>query len=92
MNNTERENITKIINDKKVIEKFLYLYDRWEDEKKYEDFSDYVEAMMKSMPKDAMLIEGSETPFGVKFKYGGNDIRISLKFREGYCSLVAEMF
>ena len=92
MNTTERENIITILNDENVIRKFSYLYDRWEDEKEYEDFSDFVEAMMKSMPKEATLIEGSEMPFGVKFKYGGNDIRISLKLRESSCSLVAEMW
>lgn len=83
--------IESVINNEKTIETFLYLYERWEDEKYYEDFEDYTNALMKHMPKNAVLIEGTETPFGVKFLYGTKKYHIFLKLYETYCTLAVSM-
>jgi hypothetical protein len=48
-----------IVQSDPVGENMMYLYDRWRDEKEYEDFKDY-EASMKNHVKD----------FPVKFMYG----------------------
>ena len=50
MDSKERENISKVLNNLGTIQKFHYLYERWQDEKDFEDFNDYVTAMMNSMP------------------------------------------
>ena len=92
MTATERENISKVLNNTKCIEHFNNLYYRWQDEKQYEDFNDYVKSMMRVMPEGATLIKGSKRPFGVTFNYGGQKIEIALKHKSGYCSLVAKIF
>ena len=92
MTSAEKENINKVLNDSNAIRKFDYLYWRWQDEKQYEDFNDYVEAMMKFMPSGATLVKGSKRPFGVTIKYGGQKVQISLKHRGNYCSLAAKIY
>ena len=92
MTATERENISKVLNNTKNIEHFNYLYDRWQDEKQYEDFNDYIKSMMTVMPEGATLVKGSKRPFGVTINYGGQKVEIALKHRGRYCSLVAKIF
>jgi hypothetical protein len=89
----ERSNISNILNDKSVLGRFNYLYDRWQDEKDHEDFKDYVEAMMKMMPSGATLVKGTKRPFGVTFKYGEATVQIAIKFENKgkYCKLVAKI-
>ena len=92
MTSSEKENISKVLNDSNAIKQFDYLYWRWQDEKQYEDFNDYVESMMKYMPSGATLVKGSKRPFGVTINYGGQKVQISLKHRGNYCSLAATIF
>ena len=92
MTSAEKENISKVLNDSNAIHHFDYLYWRWQDEKQYEDFNDYVGAMMKYMPSGATLVKGSKRPFGVTINYGGQKVQISLKHRGDYCSLVAKIY
>ena len=92
MTSTEKENISKVLNDSNAIRQFDCLYWRWQDEKQYEDFNDYVGAMMKYMPSGATLVKGSKRPFGVTINYGGQKVQIYLKHRGEYCSLVAKIF
>ena len=93
MNNVERENVSKVLNDLNVLRNFNYLYDRWQDEKGYEDFNEYTNAMMKKMPDGAKLIKGTKRPFGVKFNYGGDILQVYIKFEDHgkYCKLVAKI-
>jgi hypothetical protein len=93
MNNVERENVSKVLNDLNVLRNFNYLYDRWQDEKGYEDFNEYANAMMKKMPDGAKLIKGTKRPFGVKFNYGGDILQVYIKFEDHgkYCKLVAKI-
>lgn len=92
MTTTEKENIIKVLNDINAIRKFSYLYERWQDEKEYEDFNEYVVAMMKSMPEGSTLIKGSKRPFGVTFNYGGSKVQVALKTSGQYCSLTAKVY
>lgn len=92
MTTTEKENISKVLNDTNAIRKFSYLYERWQDEKEFEDFNEYVVAMMKSMPEGSTLIKGSKRPFGVTFKYGGSKVQVALKTSGQYCSLTAKVY
>jgi hypothetical protein len=56
---------------KKAADYFGYLYDRWQDEKEYEDFSDYQTAIKKNLPKGAEFISMTKKPFCVKFTWRG---------------------
>ena len=46
-----------------------YLYDRWQDEKEYEDWADYA-AQMKKMFGN-MFVKATQRPFGVVIKIDG---------------------
>ena len=90
MTNLEKENISKILNNLNAIRAFDYLYCRWQDEKEYEDFNQYVSAMMKYMPSDSTLVKGTKRPFGVIINYGGTEIHIALKLTSKTMSLTAK--
>jgi hypothetical protein len=90
MTQTEKQNVINVLNNRQVLEHFLYLYERWQDEKEYEDFNDYAKSMMQSMPNGATLIKGTKRPFGVVINYGSNKVHISLKLRGNYASLTAK--
>lgn len=60
----------KLVNDRNVLSIFCNLYDRWQAEKEYEDFNDYVECMHNSVGKVLGVItdvKGTKRPFGIKF-------------------------
>lgn len=90
MTQTERQNVINVLNNRPTLECFYYLYERWQDEKEYEDFNDYVKVMMKYMPEGATLVKGTKRPFGVVINYGGNKIHISLKLRSKDVILTAK--
>ena len=90
MTQTERQNVINVLNNRPTLEQFMYLYERWQDEKEYEDFNDYVTIMMKYMPEGATLVKGTKRPFGVVINYGGKKVHISIKFRGNYANLTAK--
>lgn len=55
---TAKEFVTDF--EKNHMDTFIYLYERWQDEKEYEDFEEYVQAMRKSIPA---LVDMTATPF-----------------------------
>lgn len=70
--------------NKDLFHHFIYLYERWQDESEYEDWNDYAKDM-----KEAVEIKGNikiamlgaiKRPFGIKFFYLGNYIKLYLKF------------
>lgn len=91
MDSKERNNISDVLNNLGTIQKFHYLYKRWQDEKDYEDFNEYVAVMMKSMPTGSKLIKGTKRPFGLTFNYGGSTVQVALKSEKGFCKLVAKI-
>lgn len=56
-----REKISQLLLDK-VEDMLDYLYERWQDEKEYEDFSDY-EKVMRDAVGDG-FIKATKRPFG----------------------------
>lgn len=52
-----------------------YLYDRWQDEKKYEDIADYLQAIQRDVP-NAYDITGE--PFGFKVKCDDGILKVLL--------------
>lgn len=45
-----------------------YLCERWQDEREYEDFSEYKKAMQKNMPAGMTIISFTKRPFRIIFR------------------------
>jgi len=58
-------------------EKLGYLYDRWQDEKQYEDFGDYAKFMERSFDgyPGLKFVKATKRPFGVQFMSNGRVYR-----------------
>lgn len=54
----------------KLIMETKYLYNRWQDEKKYEDFNDYIKAFEKATKFKVVLAK--KRPFNFTFQTGKN--------------------
>lgn len=61
-----RERIDAMLN--KCGSRLAELRDRWQDEKNYEDFADYVAVMQAWIPADFKFVAGSKRPFGFTFE------------------------
>lgn len=63
-----------------------YLFGRWQDEKDYEEFADYVDAMKKdfviatreTMTKNAVFVKGQGWPFRLVFDFEGYRVTFSV--------------
>ena len=75
--------LTNLVNSSKVLNTFINLKYRWEDEKGYENFDDYAKVMIqvieKETNKDVKLIKGTKHPFGVIFEIEGLKFNLFLK-------------
>ena len=75
--------LTNLVNSSKVLNTFINLKYRWEDEKCYENFDDYAKVMIqvieKETKKDVKLIKGTKRPFGVSFEINGLKFNLFLK-------------
>lgn len=75
--------ITNLVNSSTVLNTFINLKFRWDDERKYENFDDYAKAMIQSIKKetkkDVKLIKGTKRPFGVSFEIDGLKLNLFLK-------------
>ena len=75
--------LTNLVNSSAVLNTFINLKFRWEDEGKYENFNDYakvmIEAIKKGTKKDVKLIKGTKRPFGVSFEMEGLKFNLFLK-------------
>ena len=76
------EKIKTLVNTRKVLGVFYYLWERWQDEKEYEDFNDYAKEMAK-MVSDTIGTQvkysGTKRPFGLKFSANGCNYHLFLK-------------
>lgn len=48
-----------------------YLYVRWQDEREYEDFADYADAMRKALGADHTFVRATKRPFGMVVRPSG---------------------
>ena len=75
--------LTNLVNSSKVLNTFINLKYRWEDERGYENFNDYAKVMAqaveKETKKDIKLIKGTKRPFGVSFEIDGMKFNLFLK-------------
>lgn len=77
----------KINNTEKIREHLMYLYERWQDEKKYEDINDYLESMKRLVP-EAYKISGD--PFSITFKCEDGDLYVLVKEKGDYLTFTWE--
>ena len=92
---TPKELGQKLVNNKVFADNLFSLYDRWEDEKMYEDWKDY-ERVMKDLVETCSGIQnpkvkGTKRPFGVKFDYEGYTIHIYVKLKGNYIAIGGEI-
>ena len=75
--------LTNLVNSSKVLNTFINLKYRWEDERGYENFNDYAKVMAqaieKETKKDIKLIKGTRRPFGISFEIDGMKFNLFLK-------------
>lgn len=60
-----------------ILKSFCGLRDRWEDEKEYEDFNDYVEAAKKLVPMNFIFVGLTKRPFALTVQVGGWQAKLS---------------
>ena len=62
-----------------VIDRLGYLYSRYQDEKEYEDFKDYIEEIKKALAKatsDFVFVSAGKRPFGFVFKDKATGVKL----------------
>lgn len=63
---------------------FIYLYERWQDEKEYEDWNDYAKAMKNAVEAKGdikiNMLGATHRPFGIRFIYEHYLVKLYLKF------------
>ena len=61
----------EVINNDKVFNTFANLWERWQDEKDYEDINDYAKVLAGSITKNTSFqptnVTATKRPFGIKF-------------------------
>jgi len=82
-----RQEIWAAINADKTSEFLFSLYERWQNEKEYENIADYLTAFQKSMPQAYAM---SKRPFGVKCKGFDGNIHIFIKRKGNEIQLCAK--
>jgi len=70
-------------------EQVSYLHDRWQDEKEYEDWQDYIDSATKLVEKSGLEFIGlSKRPFKLTFQHGTR--RHSIHIKASSASLLTE--
>ena len=78
----------KKLNEQKVIVDFLfYLYERWQDEKEYEDIKDDLKEIKNHIPQAQRM---TKRPFGVVCKCEDCDLSIYIKKNGDYLQMFAK--
>lgn len=56
-----------------------YLFSRWQDEKEYEDFNEYVKVMKQLIEElGGKFIKGYKRPFGFSYELNGQKFQITI--------------
>ena len=64
------------------------LYERWQDEKEYEDFADYEKVIKEAVDKigGITFIKGTKRPFGFQYELCGRRLQYAVKVKGRYLS------
>ena len=89
------EQISNIVNNESVANTFMRLYDRWQDEKEYEDIKEYGKVLADTIAKqfptyNVSLIKATKRPFGVQIKVCEANIHVWVKIKGRYASICAK--
>lgn len=76
-----------IINSAEKCYLFFNLYERWQDEKQYEDIKDYLKRVQQDY---ANAYKVTKRPFAFFFKCSDGNLKVSVKKQGGYIKLSAE--
>ena len=82
---TTRDKVIGLINSQQVLGTFANLYSRWQDERGFEPFDEYVKVMVESIEKvcgSISMPKGTKAPFGLRFGIDGDKFHVFLK-RQG---------
>jgi hypothetical protein len=90
------DKVKNIINNEKVQNAFYNLYDRWEDENRYEDLNEYGKCIMNAIHKNvpesgAKLVKTTNSPFGIIFNVDNVDFHLYVKVNGGYLVLSCKL-
>ena len=79
-----------LVNSQKILNLFVSLYARWQDEKEYEDFNEYAKVMacnVKNVIGDITDVKGTQHPFGIKFTHNNKKLHLTLNVQNEYANL-----
>lgn len=54
----------------KIQDQMVELYDRWQDEKEYENIKSYGDILAKALPKQFSFVKMTKSPFALHFAIG----------------------
>jgi len=77
--------VWKLINQKKNADYLMYLYERWQDEKEYEDIKEYSAAVAKFTKLN--VVGATKRPFGFKIKCDNGTLHAMVKVKGDYLQL-----
>ena len=86
------EFINKVINNEEVSNTFANLWERWQDEKDYEDINKYGNVLHGAINEigECMLFKATKKPFGVKVYRAGQLIHFYMKRKGSYLVMCAD--
>lgn len=90
------DKVKSIINNEKVQNAFYNLYDRWEDENRYEELDEYGKCIMNSIHKNvpdsgAKLVNTTCSPFGIIFSVDDIGFHLYVKVNGSYLVLTCRL-
>lgn len=90
-----KEKLEQIVNSHELLQRLLYLKERWQDEGKYESFKAYEDAMKVKLPSLAIegleFVKATKKPFGFQATLEGKTIAVSVKVKGRSCWLVVQV-
>lgn len=79
---SELEQIAKnMIVDDKAMGDLFYYFERWQDEREYEDWQDYADAIEKKFACPGVSIKANRRPFGFTMLGFKEKIKIGIKVK-----------
>lgn len=73
-----RQDFWKVFNEK-YADLFGQLFDRWQDEKEYENINDYLICLQENIKEDVEIYAITKRPFAIKIKCEDGNMRIRIK-------------
>jgi len=74
------QKLMPILNDMDLLERLMYLKDRWSDEKEFEDWADYENAIIKAFENCGVTPSKTfKRPFGAQIEIKNTQIKVFIK-------------